>query len=53
LGLESENLKLCIDVQKALNRQDSTNLLLLQERNTTERLNYEMARLGQQIKRVE
>lgn len=38
IGLESENLRLCIDVQKALNRQDSTNLLLVRERNTSERL---------------
>lgn len=36
-------------MQKALNRQDSTNLLLMREKNTTERLSKEMIRLTQDI----
>jgi hypothetical protein len=53
IGLESENLRLCIDVQKALNRQDSTNLLLLQERNATEHLNDHIVKLTQNVRALE
>ena len=53
IGLETENLKLCMNVQKALNRQDSANLLLLQERNVTDRMNNQMVKLTQNIQQIE
>jgi hypothetical protein len=33
LDLETENLKLCIDLQKSLNNKDETTLQLMQEKN--------------------
>ena len=51
--MESENLRLCIDVQKALNRQDSTNLLLMQEKNTADKLNNQVLKMTQNLRKFE
>ena len=48
--LENTNLKLHIDVQQALNRQDSTKLLLIQEKHNSDRLNKELKKINSNVK---